>query len=237
MGTPCRTIRHTRFATPVGRAQSRRPRTVPGIRARRSFLAATLLAGSAVATPVDFQPPALSISEKSFHCMTEMTHIGHFYVDNLVGNLKGTVQVAESTNGGVYPVGSVLQLVPTEVMVKREKGFNAATRDWEFFELDVSPNGSTIRTRGFVSAVNRFGGNCFTCHLKARPEWDLVCDTTHGCDPVPVTIAMSGALQRTDPRCKNAGPVSAEDAAALAQLAAIQKALAAASAAQKPANK
>jgi hypothetical protein len=28
------------------------------------------------------------------------------------------------------------QLVPTEVMVQREKGFNAATRDWELFELD-----------------------------------------------------------------------------------------------------
>jgi hypothetical protein len=62
----------------------------------------------------------------------------------------------------------------------------------------------------------------------------LVCDTTHGCDLIPVTIAMSGALQRTDPRCKNARPVSAEDTAALAQLAAIQTALAGASAAKKP---
>ncbi len=191
--------------------------------------AAALLAGSALAGPTD-PPQMLSISEKSFRCMTEMTHIGHFYVDNLLGNLKGTVQVAESPTGGVYPVGTVLQLVPTEVMVKREKGFNAATRDWEFFELDVSPSGSTIRTRGFVSVVNRFGGNCFTCHVRARPEFDLVCSTTHGCDPIPVTLAMSGALQRTDPRCKHDGPVSAEDTAALFQLAEIQKALAAANA-------
>jgi hypothetical protein len=168
--------------------------------------------------------------------MTQMTHIGHFYVDNLVGDLDGTVRVAESTTGGVYPVGSVLQLVPTEVMVKREKGFNAATHDWEFFELDVSPGGSTIRTRGFVEVVNRFGGNCFTCHIRARPQWDLVCDTTHGCDPIPVTIAMTGALQRTDPRCKKRGPVSAEDAAALEQLAIIAKAMAAANAANKPAD-
>ena len=194
--------------------------------------AAVLLAGSAWAGPTD-APGTLAISEKSFRCMTEMTHMGHFYVDNLLGNLKATVQVAESATGGVYPEGTVLQLVPTEVMVKREKGFNAATRDWEFFELDVSPAGSTIRTRGFVSVVNRFGGNCFTCHVKARPEYDLVCSTTHGCDPIPVTVAMSGALQRTDPRCKHDQPVSAEDAAALVQLATIQKALAAANAAKQ----
>jgi hypothetical protein len=201
-----------------------------------SVLAAVLLVGPTAATAAD-KPGPLSISEKSFRCMTDMTHIGHFYVDNLAGDLKGTVRVAQSTTGGVYPVGSVLQLVPTEVMVKREKGFNAATHDWEFFELDVSPSGSTIRTRGFVEVVNRFGGNCFTCHIRARPEWDLVCDTTHGCDPIPITIAMSSALQRTDPRCKNRGPVSAEDAAALEQLAVVVKAMLAAKAADKPADK
>jgi|SRR5579859_3134670 len=191
--------------------------------------AALLVVSSGAAAPTD-APHPVAITEKSFRCITDMTHIGHFYVDNLLGDLKGTVQVAESTTGGVYPVGSVLQLVPTEVMVKREKGFNAATHDWEFFELDVSPTGSTIRTRGFVSVVNRFGGNCFTCHVRARPEWDLVCSTTHGCDPIPVTVAMSAALQRTDPRCKHRDPVKAEDAAALLQLAEIQKALAAANA-------
>jgi hypothetical protein len=213
-------------------------RSLRAVRAR-DLLAVVLLVGPTVAIPAG-KPGPLSISEKSFRCMTEMTHIGHFYVDNLVGNLKGTVRVAESTTGGVYPVGSVLQLVPTEVMVKRDKGFNAATHDWEFFELDVSPSGSTIRTRGFVEVVNRFGGNCFTCHIRARPEWDLVCDTTHGCDSIPITIAMSGALQRTDPRCKNRGPVSAEDAAALEQLAVVVKAMAAANAgkaADKPADK
>ncbi len=194
--------------------------------------AALLMVGPGAAAPAD-APHPVAITENSFRCITDMTHIGHFYVDNLLGDLKSTVQVAESTTGGVYPVGSVLQLVPTEVMVKREKGFNAATHDWEFFELDVSPAGSTIRTRGFVSVVNRFGGNCFTCHVRARPEWDLVCSTTHGCDPIPVTLAMSGALQRTDPRCKHQGPVGAEDAAALVQLAEIQKALAAANAAKQ----
>lgn len=188
---------------------------------------AVLMVGPAIAAP----PPATSsvpISESSFKCITQLTHVRHFYVDNLAGNLSGTVKVAEA-GVGAYPVGSVLQLVPTEVMVKREQGFNATTHDWEFFELNVSPEGSTIRTRGFQEVNNRFGGNCFTCHVKAHAEFDLVCDNNHGCDPFPITRAMSGALQRTDPRCKNP-PVSAEDAAALGQLAAIVKALGSASA-------
>jgi hypothetical protein len=165
------------------------------------------------------------ITEKSFKCITDMTHVRHFYVDNLNGNLKETVRVASSDKGEPYPAGSVLQLVPTEVMVKREKGFNPTTKDWEFFELDLSKTGSTIRTRGFVEVSNRFGGKCFNCHVKARPEFDLVCDVTHGCDPIPITRAMSGALQRTDPRCEHKTPISDEDAAALTQLGTIVKAI------------
>jgi hypothetical protein len=188
---------------------------------------AVLMIGPALAAP-PASPASFPISDKSFKCITQMTHVRHFYVDNLAGNLDGTVKVARAATGN-YPVGSVLQLVPNEVMVKREKGFNATTRDWEFLDLNLSPDGSTIRVRGFQDVNNRFGGNCFTCHVKARAEFDLVCDNNHGCDPIPITRAMSGALQRTDPRCKNP-PVSAEDAAALGQLAAIVKALGAASA-------
>jgi hypothetical protein len=218
---------------------NRRQQDTPGVAGRsrntdwaRILVCALLLAGSATAAePGAFKK--LTITEKSFRCITEMSHVRHFYVDNLADNLRGTVQVAESAKPGIYPVGSVLQLVPTEVMVKREKGFNPATRDWEFFELEVSQEGSKIRTRGFAEVNNRFGGNCFGCHVKARPEWDFVCDIDHGCDPIPITRAMSGALQRTDPRCRNQPPVSREDATALAQLGEIVKALNAAGAAKQ----
>jgi hypothetical protein len=141
-------------------------------------------------------PAAFPISDSSFKCITEMTHVRHFYVDNLAGNLAGTVKVAQAGIGD-YPVGSVLQLVPNEVMVKREKGFNSGTRDWEFIDLNIAPASSTIRVRGVQEVFNRFGGNCFSCHVKARPEFDLVCDNNHGCDPIPITRAMSAALQHT----------------------------------------
>jgi len=158
-----------------------------------------------------------AIDAKSFRCITKMTLVRQFYVDNLKGQLDATLAAANSPTGAVYPPGSVIQLIPGEAMVKRDKGFNAATRDWEFFELDVSKEGTQIRKRGFADVVNRFGGNCFGCHVAARPEWDLVCETGHGCAPIPLTRAMSGALQRTDPRCDNPPP-SPEDAEALRQL-------------------
>lgn len=180
------------------------------------FSALPLSAGDA--TRVDPASGAnLEIDAKSFQCITRMTPVRQFYVDNLQGDLAATLAAANAPNGAVYPPGSVIQLVPGEAMVKRVKGFNAATHDWEFFELDVSKEGTQIRKRGFVDVVNRFGGNCFGCHIAARPEWDLVCETDHGCAPIPLTHAMTGAMQRTDPRCDNP-PVSAKDAEALEQL-------------------
>lgn len=145
--------------------------------------------------------PKLEIDASSFRCLDTMTAIRHFFVDNILGDLEATVAVAESTDGGIYPPGSVVQLVPTEVMVKHPPGFNAATRDWEFFELDVSAEGSSIRNRGFVDVVNKFGGNCFGCHIKAEPKYDLICELDHGCDPIPVTRELIAAIQAQDPRC------------------------------------
>jgi len=172
----------------------------------------------------DSMQPKVAVDDSSFKCITEMTSVRHFYVDNLLGNVSETVAVAEAGKGD-YPEGSVLQLIPNEVMIKQQKGFNPVTRDWEFFYIDVSPEGSKIFRRGFTEVNNRLGLNCFTCHVQARSEYDLVCEQDHGCAPIPVTRAMFGALQRTDPRCKNRGPVSAEDQEALRQLGEIVKAL------------
>jgi len=157
------------------------------------------------------------IDATSFRCITSMTPVRQFYVDNLRGDLAATVAAANSPTGAVYPPGSVIQLIPGEAMVKRDYFINTATNEWEFFELDVSKDGTQIRKRGFADVVNRFGGNCFACHIAARPQWDLVCESDHGCAPIPVTRAMIGALQRTDPRCNNPPP-SHEDVEALRQL-------------------
>ena len=82
-----------------------------------------------------------------------------------------------------------------------EEGYSPATKGWEFFELDVPEEGSEIRKRGFVDVVNRFGGNCFGCHIQAKPQWDMICEDTHGCETIPITKEMIDLIQRTDPRC------------------------------------
>ncbi len=166
----------------------------------------------------------VKVGDSSFKCITDMTPVRHFYVDNLLGNVAGTVAVA-TADKGEYPEGSVLQLMPNEVMIKHEKGFNPETRDWEFFYIDVDANGSKIFARGFADVNNRLGQNCFACHSQAKPEFDFVCEQDHGCAPIPITPAMFDALQRTDPRCKGQKPVSPEDAQALKELDEVVKTL------------
>ena len=144
----------------------------------------------------------IPVDDTTFRCLAEMTPIRGFFVANLLGKLDETVKVASSPTGGKYPPGSVVQLVPGEVMVKHHEGWNPSTKDWEFFELTVSEAGSKIKTRGTTEVINRFGGNCFSCHVAARPEWDLVCEKDHGCAPLPIKTEQIVAIQKADPRCK-----------------------------------
>ncbi|NMG45287.1 hypothetical protein GPA22_16350 [Aromatoleum toluvorans] len=176
-----------------------------------SLLAVAISGGDVV------QAREMAITDSSFKCLNDMVKVRHFYVDNLLGNRKATIKVAQKGTG-TYPPGSVVQLVPGEVMVKHPKGFSPATKDWEFFELDVSKDGSKIRKRGFADVVNRFGGNCFACHVKAKPAFDMVCEIDHGCDPIPITRRMLAALQKTDPRCTAPAALNEEDQHALKEL-------------------
>jgi hypothetical protein len=157
----------------------------------------------------------VKVDDSSFRCMRQMTPVRHFFVDSLTGDLAATLAAANAPKGAVYPAGSVVQLVPTEVMVKREQSFSPATGDWEFFELEVDANGTKIGKRGFAEVNNRFGKNCFACHVPAREPWDFVCESDHGCDPIPIDHKMTGALQRSDPRCGEAAPESGDTLALL----------------------
>jgi len=84
--------------------------------------------------------------------------------------------------------------------VKRRAGFSPATNDWEFFFLSVSPEGTVIEVRGADEVVNRFGGNCASCHSAADPQFDMVCEDDHGCEPLPIDDNLILAIQEADPR-------------------------------------
>lgn len=168
-------------------------------------------------------PKPLQITEASFSCIRDLKPVRGFYVGNLLGDIDATLAAANNPNGAKYPPGSVVQLVPGEAMVKHHPGYNAATNDWEFFELDAQPTGTKIRVRGTTDVVNQFGGNCLTCHAQAEAKWDMICEQGHGCAPIPVTPVMARAIQNTDPRCPKI-ELPADQQAALKQLMAFRAA-------------
>ena len=129
-----------------------------------------VIAWTSVSSQAEEAPAAFEISNETFECIRDMTPVRGFYVDSLSGDLEATLAVANSEDGGTYPPGSVVQLVPGEAMVKQPPGTSPATLDWEFFELDTSAEGTEIRKRGYADVVNRFGGNCLACHAMDDGE-------------------------------------------------------------------
>jgi hypothetical protein len=136
-----------------------------------------------------------------FKPLADMTAVRGFFVDNVAGDLEGTLAVANDPEGGTYPVGTVIQLIPQEAMVKRARGFDPDSNDWEFFTLDVTATGTTIVTRGGSEVINRFSGtSCAGCHSAAEPQFDFVCEDNHGCAPLPVGDDVIKSIQDLDPR-------------------------------------
>lgn len=145
----------------------------------------------------------LEVDEDDLRNINLMTPVRGFFVDNLLGHLDEAVAIAEANEGGEYPVGTIIQLIPTEVMVKRAPGFSPETKDWEFLFVEVSEEGTKIIDRGTLDVINAFGLDCASCHLKAEDRFDMVCETgatDHGCDPLPIGRDVIDPIQAADPR-------------------------------------
>jgi hypothetical protein len=158
--------------------------------------------GSPSTTPTTRVVPDAKLGAADFRNLDAMTRVGDHFIANVRGHLPEALAVAHSAKGGTYPVGTIIQLVPQEAMVKRAPGFSPATNDWEFFSLETSASGTKILSRGGAQVVNRFGGSCASCHGAAQPQFDLVCGTTHGCAPLPIGPDVIAAIQNADPRPK-----------------------------------
>ena len=79
--------------------------------------------------------------------------------------------------------GTMIQLIPTEAMVKRHKGYSPATGDWEFFQLSLSPSGTVIsstrarKVKNFLGAiVRRASRRGDALRLRVRDEPRLRAD-------------------------------------------------------------
>jgi hypothetical protein len=142
----------------------------------------------------------LDMQAADFECVLRWDRVRAFRITNKLGYLQQTLAVAGNAAGGVYPVGTIIQLVPQEAMVKRRKGWSPATNDWEFFFLGTSATGTEILTRGKADIVNRFGGNCADCHSLADARFDFVCEQDHGCEPLQIGRDVIESVQNADPR-------------------------------------
>lgn len=151
------------------------------------------------------EPEDFVMEAEDFVNIHDMTPVRGFFIDNRLGHLEEAIEVAENPEGGTYPVGTIIQLVPQEAMVKRAPGFDEGSNDWEFFFLDVTPEGTEIVTRGGADVTNRFGGSCSGCHSAAEPQFDFVCEDTHGCEPLPIGDDVIQAVQDADPRPRASG--------------------------------
>ena len=166
------------------------------------------IADAGAVAPGDGAAEEFAALASDFDCLrnSEWTTVGIARYKNVRGHAAEALAVARSDDGGTLPVGTIVQLVPSEAMVKRGGGFNAASHDWEFFSLGVSDAGTTINARGGGAEVKNFiGSSCLSCHKTAAPQWDFICGdkldggNTHGCDPLP--IAGSTLADMVDPRC------------------------------------
>ena len=148
------------------------------------------------------QPEDFVAQASDFECLQNWVRVRNMRVTNKLGHLDAAVKFAQDLpEGQQFPIGTIVQLFPGEAMVKRGPAFDPDNHNWEYFELDVSQSGTTIRKRGRDEIVNMFGGQCFGCHVAAKP-FDFICEEDHGCVKLPVSGAQIAALQDVDPRCK-----------------------------------
>jgi hypothetical protein len=145
----------------------------------------------------------LVITAKSFGCVLDLPKVRNTRIQNPdPEKLKEAIRILrDSVPDKEYPTGTVLQLIPTEAMVKHDRAAFPNTNGWEFFALKVSPDGTVIEERGDKVINATLKKPCLGCHSPAA-KFDFVCEKKHGCAPIPLTDQRIAAMQAADPRCK-----------------------------------
>jgi hypothetical protein len=126
--------------------------------------------------------------------------VGHSRIWNALGQQAAAVSHGQNHELGEYPIGTVLQLFPEEVSVKRGRGFSPETGDWEFLKLDVSSGETVIVERG-TTDIGNAGGSCIACHAGAN-AFDYACFSNGGCGALPPFVNLEVNPETDDPRCR-----------------------------------
>ena len=171
---------------------------ISGWMSLRALLAAVLgLSMSYSASAQD-----VTVSEQTFGCILDWPKVRNTrFKHSDPEKLKEAMRIfRDSVPDQEYPVGTVLQLVPAEAMVKHPRQKFPNTNGWEFFFLDVSTEGTKIKDRG-ENVVNLSQGvTCLSCHQPAA-RFDFVCEKGHGCAPIPFDDHKIAEIQKADLRC------------------------------------
>ncbi len=165
---------------------------------KRGFLAAGL--GLFMLSGVSAQD--ITVTEQTFGCILDWPKVRNTYFKHDdPKKLKEAMRIfRESVPDKEYPVGTILQLIPFEAMVKHPREKFPTTNGWEFFDLDVSKEGTKIKERGEQVVNHSQGVTCLSCHQPAA-KFDFVCEKGHGCAPIPFDDEKIAAIQKTDLRC------------------------------------
>ncbi|HEY3498369.1 MAG TPA: hypothetical protein VGK73_26930 [Polyangiaceae bacterium] len=142
---------------------------------------------------------------EDFGCISELQRVRGYRIKNMLGHDTEAVAAAENDEGAVFPVGTVIQHLPNEAMVKRRAGFSAETKDWEFFVLTLSAQGTTIAQRGTTDVETSMGATCVSCHTDVPDQYDFICNTwgDSGDGTCGFNLSDMQLMQQeaSDPRC------------------------------------
>lgn len=143
----------------------------------------------------------LFLADDDFPCLADRRWdvVDGTRIWNPLGRQVEAVARARQRDLGDYPVGTVVQLFPEEAMVKRGRGFSAATNDWEYLVLHVASGQTVITGRG-TTEVSNPAGSCLSCH-GAATAFDSICFTNTSCAPLPFFI-NTDVDPAADPRCR-----------------------------------
>src|SRR5215510_5334456 len=170
----------------------------------RLLVCGLLLAALSAPAPAGAEPHA---RPRDFHCLLKgkKPEGKSFYVFNR-NRAKLRRAVAMSETGAIpargYPVGTILQVLPFEAMIKRRRGYNPEGNDWEFVRLRPTPNGRTQILADGKGEVTNALGSCQACHKALAQQHDLVCGFVIGAAGLGLTEQQLASIQAADPRCK-----------------------------------